>query len=371
MKLFNNISAQQLGLYQLLDEKGIPNGYAPLGPDNLVPAIHLPFDSFMTYQGTWDASTNTPTLVDGVGSVGDVYYVSTGGTQDLGSGSTVYNVQDIAIYNGTTWQRVGGGTAIWGTVSGLLSDQVDLQAALDNKHSQGGDTFGVASVIGTNDVNRVDLVTSATTRITILENGLVSIAGVADPSAILTIGSNDKGLLIPRLTTLERDGILIPATGLLIYNTTTNQFEYFDGVVWIPIGSGLYTDNDAQLAVQAILNNSATIEFISTTLPNTITANVIDGSIDNNKLALMAPNTVKVNNTAVLAPPIDLNIPLNHALGRLEDNVEPIPLVEEWVAVPATSLSIGEPGQKSYDVNFVYFCVDLNTWVRVARDLSF
>jgi hypothetical protein len=49
-----------------------------------------------------------------------------------------------------------------------------------------------------------------------------------DPSALLDIVSNSEGLLTPRLTTLERDAILSPETGLLIYNTTTSYFNYFD-----------------------------------------------------------------------------------------------------------------------------------------------
>ncbi|MFT7049541.1 MAG: hypothetical protein ACJAZK_000124 [Psychroserpens sp.] len=44
-----------------------------------------------------------------------------------------------------------------------------------------------------------------------------------DISSILDVSSNSKGLLMPRLTTLERDAIVSPATGLMIYNTTLND----------------------------------------------------------------------------------------------------------------------------------------------------
>ena len=57
-----------------------------------------------------------------------------------------------------------------------------------------------------------------------------------DASAILGITSTVKGLLIPRLTTAQRDAIGSPATGLLIFNTTTNQFEYFE-TSWKSVGS--------------------------------------------------------------------------------------------------------------------------------------
>lgn len=53
-----------------------------------------------------------------------------------------------------------------------------------------------------------------------------------DPSAILDIDFTNKGVLFPRLTTAQRDAISSPATGLLIYNTTTKVLEVYDGGAW-------------------------------------------------------------------------------------------------------------------------------------------
>lgn len=50
-------------------------------------------------------------------------------------------------------------------------------------------------------------------------------------SSILDISSTSKGLLCPRMTSLQRDLIVNPATGLLIYNTSTKSFNYFD-LLW-------------------------------------------------------------------------------------------------------------------------------------------
>ena len=49
-----------------------------------------------------------------------------------------------------------------------------------------------------------------------------------DPSAIVDLKSDTKGFLTPRMTIEERDLIKVPATGLLIFNTTTAGFKYFD-----------------------------------------------------------------------------------------------------------------------------------------------
>ncbi len=51
-------------------------------------------------------------------------------------------------------------------------------------------------------------------------------------SALVEVYATDKGVLIPRLTTAERNIIPSPATGLIIYNTNTNKFNFWDGANW-------------------------------------------------------------------------------------------------------------------------------------------
>jgi hypothetical protein len=61
-------------------------------------------------------------------------------------------------------------------------------------------------------------------------NGRVGI-GTASPnaSAILDVASTTQGLLLPRMTSTQRDAISSPAAGLLIYNTTTTKVEVYNG----------------------------------------------------------------------------------------------------------------------------------------------
>ena len=47
-----------------------------------------------------------------------------------------------------------------------------------------------------------------------------------DPSSILDLSSSDKGLLIPRI--MDTNNVSSPATGLLIYLTSANNFYYFN-----------------------------------------------------------------------------------------------------------------------------------------------
>lgn len=55
-------------------------------------------------------------------------------------------------------------------------------------------------------------------------------------SALLDLNSTSKGFLAPRMSEANRNAITSPASGLSIYNTTTNQFNYFNGTIWRNIG---------------------------------------------------------------------------------------------------------------------------------------
>ena len=55
----------------------------------------------------------------------------------------------------------------------------------------------------------------------------------ADPSAILDIKSTSKGMLIPRMTSVQRGLISAPASGLLVYDDTTQSFWFYNGTSWV------------------------------------------------------------------------------------------------------------------------------------------
>jgi hypothetical protein len=62
---------------------------------------------------------------------------------------------------------------------------------------------------------------------------------VPNTSAQLDITSTNKGLLIPRMTFLQRNAIASPAAGLLIYQTDfAAGFYFYNGTVWTQISTG-------------------------------------------------------------------------------------------------------------------------------------
>ena len=77
------------------------------------------------------------------------------------------------------------------------------------------------------------------------------------PSAKLDVTANDKGILIPRLTTAQRAAITSPANGLMLYDTDTKSFWYYNGTAWanMAVGSGWKLDG----------NVASSTDFIGTT----------------------------------------------------------------------------------------------------------
>jgi hypothetical protein len=55
---------------------------------------------------------------------------------------------------------------------------------------------------------------------------------IGDASALLTLSSTTKGFLPPRMTTTQRDAISSPASGLVLYNSTTNKLQCYNGSTW-------------------------------------------------------------------------------------------------------------------------------------------
>lgn len=59
------------------------------------------------YTGTWNANTNTPTLVSSTGTKGTLYKVSVAGSTSI-DGITQWNVGDSIVFNGAVWDKIDG-----------------------------------------------------------------------------------------------------------------------------------------------------------------------------------------------------------------------------------------------------------------------
>lgn len=89
--------------------------------------------------------------------------------------------------------------------------------------------------------------------------------GIGTPSpvasAILELSSTSKGFLMPRMTTTNRTAIASPATGLQVFDLTTNTLWYFNGTIWVNAGESKGDNLGNHLATQALVMNNNTIQL--------------------------------------------------------------------------------------------------------------
>ncbi len=74
-----------------------------------------------------------------------------------------------------------------------------------------------------------------------------------DASAMLDVQSTSKGMLVPRMTSNQRIAIATPATGLLVFDTVTTSFWYYDGTNWLSLSD---TDATNEYNTSVVLNGT-------------------------------------------------------------------------------------------------------------------
>jgi hypothetical protein len=113
-----------------------------------------------------------------------------------------------------------------------------------------------------------------------------------DASAVLDLSSTTKGLLMPRMTTLQQTALVSPAIGLTIFNTTIGQIQSnkgdgFGGALWVgdrTIGTTAPLGNNSTLlaTTEFVLANSDhynSVSEASTITTNSAVTSIIDGMI--------------------------------------------------------------------------------------------
>lgn len=111
----------------------------------------------------------------------------------------------------------------------------------------------------------------------IYDNGTTVAIGTATPSAssLLQLDSTSKGLLQPRMTTVQRDAISAPAEGLRIYNTTTHKENFYNGTSWVEVQNDTitgtlnkvakFTPDGAHVGDSAITDSGSLVSIVSDT----------------------------------------------------------------------------------------------------------
>ena len=207
----------------------------------------------LSYQGTWNASANTPTLASGVGTKGYYYVVSVAGSTNL-DGITDWQIGDWAVFNGTAWQKVDNTDAVTsvngqtGTVvlgasdvgatpnttyviagtalsgGGRLNANVTLNLA--NTAVTSG-SYGNASTVGTFTVDAQGRLTSASNTAISITSGQVSGLGTMstqNANSVTITGGTISGLSSPLAVASGGTGVTSSsgANSVVLRDTNTN-----------------------------------------------------------------------------------------------------------------------------------------------------
>jgi hypothetical protein len=241
----------------------------------------------VNYKGTWNASTNTPTLIDPpvASTKGDYYVVSTAGTQF----SITFGVGDWIISNGTAWEKV------------------DLTDAVSSVFGRTGAVVGVST-----DYSAVGLTNTA--------------IGASSPStgAFTSLSSSSTTTL--NGTTIPASKTLVVTTDKLSALAATTSAE-LAGVISDETGSGaLVFANSPTLVTPALgtpssgtvtnLTGTASININGTVGATTPTTGVFTGLTVNDNSTLGSSNSDTVNFNARVASSIDPATDNQYDLGR-------------------------------------------------------
>ena len=268
-------------------------------------AINTALTGVLQFQGTWNASTNSPTLASGTGTSGDYYIVSVAGTTNL-DGITDWEIGDWAVFANTTWTKidnsqvgdvtgdgVAGRVAFWNSASNITNDTGFTYDATNNNLSVANriDAGGLMIAPGGNSSEWN----------TSYDNMITGLTVTGTATKTLTAEQQDGGTLTVTWTDKDTEYVMMTATtlglGKLEDNTTqtvaANSVSATAGKTY-----GIQKNSSNQLVVNVPWTDSqnlvssvdeSTANNLKGILVNPTTGNVKVGLDINGLAALTAP----------------------------------------------------------------------------------
>lgn len=201
----------------------------------------------------------------GYGVVGEVYgsgnqttgalYALYANGRTSGGGTGVNAVGVMSNFG--LYSSVGGGTQTASVIGffGQIAERNNNGAALVQGYYWGGLPSAAGSNTTITTYNPLAIKTGNITDVTntwsyIDHQVSIGTTSQTNSTALLDLVSTTKGLLIPRMTTVQRDAITSPATGLEIYNISTNRTNFYNGTAWVEniVSSGTSGISAGQIA---------------------------------------------------------------------------------------------------------------------------
>lgn len=244
-------------------DAGVALGVATLDSAGKVPISQIP-DSVigaLSYQGTWNANTNTPTLASSVGTKGYYYVVSVAGSTNL-NGITDWLVGDWAVYNGTAWEKIDntdGVTSVNGFTGAVVLTTTNVAEGTNEYFTTSRARTSISAGTGISYDNSTGVISSTV----VPGTGDVVGPSSATDNAIARFNTTTGKLIQNSGVTLDDSANLvgvrstqysgaIPATqpiGTMWFDSTTDSLNFQQNAITQQIGEELFVYGKASAAI--------------------------------------------------------------------------------------------------------------------------
>jgi len=285
------ISGVSITGYIPTTEKAVANGVATLDGSGTVPVSQLPAAVLgaLSYQGTWNASTNTPTLTSSVGTKGYYYVVNVAGSTNL-NGITDWQIGDWAVYNGSAWQKIDNTdavTSVNGYTGTVVLTQTDISGTVPTSRTitagtgltGGGDLTAnrtlaidstVATLTGIQTLTNKSISGSTNTLSNIANASLTNSSITINGSAIALGGTVSVGTVtsVTGTSPVVSSGGTTPAISMPV--ATTSVSGYLSSTDWTTFNNKSNT-NGTVTSVAALTLGTTGTDLSSTVATGTTT----------------------------------------------------------------------------------------------------
>ena len=272
----------------------------------------------LTYQGTWNANTNSPTLTSSVGTLNNYYVVSTAGSTNL-NGITDWGVGDWAIFNGTVWQKVDNSEVTYvsnvATGTGLTGGPITTTGTISIANTAVvSATYGNASTVAQFEVNAQGQLVSASNQAIAIGVAAVSGAVPNTVNVLAGTGMSGGGALTANVTLDLANTAVVAAT----YGNATHVSQITidaqgrataasNVAISIPSGNVTGLGTMATQNANAVAITGGTIVASNVTVTSNLNANLTTSSsatfaTDSLPLVPEGYLTININGTAKKVP---------------------------------------------------------------------
>lgn len=263
------------------------------------------------YKGTWNATTNTPTLANGTGTSGWYYRVTVAGTVNFGAGNITFSVGDDVSYNGSIWERIPAATIMGNPLT--KTDDTNITLTLGGSPTTA--LVNAASMtLGWTGTLADSRITSSGNWNSAYNDKVNSLAVTGDATKTITLTQQDGGTV----------------TGTFTDNNTTYDLSPYRLKSDTVLLSGTASNYNVSLK-ENILTFGTGLNRTGNTITNTITQFTTANEIDHKYAADSSYMKSHVRNDLDLSPTNELqtisttgaagNITLSNSGGTLNLNV--------------------------------------------------